>query len=311
MSETKKQKILCIGNVSVDIKAYSMEEDTSEAYRDGTVDLVPGGVGRGMAMNLCHLGLDSYIYSVVGDDIFGDFLRHGMLSEGVNTTLLRKIPGESTSLFSVMASAGSRASCIYSTRILRHIDFGSDITSFIESENIESLALDSNLSLETFEKIYKYKKSHPSLFIFQNATSPDLARKTLPYVSLIDLFACNEFEAEAILGEEPLMDISTVQKFRALGYRDFIVTFGEKGVLVAVGEDTYIEPPYMQVQVVDTIGAGDAFASGFLMGFLEKESVRNCIRYGLVCSKETLLTRSTVSEMLNREFVQKLAAEKW
>ena len=99
MNEMKRQKILSIGNVSVDIKAYSLEEDTSEAYRDGTIDLVPGGVGRGMAMNLNHLGLDSYIYSAVGDDIFGDYLRHGMNAEGINTKLLKTIPGQSTSLF--------------------------------------------------------------------------------------------------------------------------------------------------------------------------------------------------------------------
>lgn len=303
MNEMKRQKILSIGNVSVDIKAYSLEEDTSEAYRDGTIDLVPGGVGRGMAMNLNHLGLDSYIYSAVGDDIFGDYLRHGMNAEGINTKLLKTIPGQSTSLFSVMSSVGSRASCIYSTKILSNIDFGDDAVSFIESEHIGSLALDSNLSEETLGKIYAYKSSHPELFVFQNATSPDIAGKSLPYAKSIDLFACNEFEAAALLGEEPVMDISTVEKFRALGFGDFIVTFGGRGVLVAVGADTYIEPPYTPVEVVDTIGAGDAFASGFLMGFLEREPVRNCIRYGLVCAKETLLTRQTVSKRLSRDFV--------
>ncbi len=297
-------KILCIGNVSVDIKAYSTEEDTSEAYRDGTIDLVPGGVGRGMAINLKHLGLDAYIYSAVGDDIFGDYLRTGLQKEGIHTDLLRTIQGETTSLFSVMASGKSRASCIYSTRVLQQIDFEADIISFIEKNDIHSLVLDSNLSPQTLEKIYAYKKAHPALFVFQNATSPDLAPRTKSYVSLIDLFACNEFEAAALLGEEPAMDESCAQKFHALGYGNIIVTFGDRGVLVVVNGDTYIEPPYTPVNVVDTIGAGDAFASGFLMGFLEHDPVKSCIRYGLICAKETLLTRSTVSEFLSREKVR-------
>ena len=105
--------------------------------------------------------------------------------------------------------------------------------------------------------------------------------------------------------------MTTADKFQALGYRNFIITFGGQGVMVRIGNETWNEPPYNPHQIVDTIGAGDAFASGFLMGFLEKEPVKNCIRYGLVCSKETLLTRGTVSELLSREFVQKLAAEKW
>ena len=51
------KNILCSGNVSVDIKAYSAEVDDTEAYREGSIELVPGGVGRGMAINLKHISL--------------------------------------------------------------------------------------------------------------------------------------------------------------------------------------------------------------------------------------------------------------
>ena len=64
--------ILCAGNVSLDIKAYSAEVDDTEAYREGSIELVAGGVGRGMAINLKHLGMTTYIHSVIGKDIFGE-----------------------------------------------------------------------------------------------------------------------------------------------------------------------------------------------------------------------------------------------
>jgi pyridoxal/pyridoxine/pyridoxamine kinase len=54
----------------------------------------------------------------------------------------------------------------------------------------------------------------------------------------------------------------------------------------------------------NTIGAGDAFASGFLMGFLENAPVKRCIHYGLACAKETLLTRQTVSSKLSKSFLE-------
>ena len=299
------KNILCSGNVSVDIKAYSAEVDETEAYREGSIELVPGGVGRGMAINLKHLGLNTFIHSVVGKDIFGEYLRNGLKEEGINTTLLAESQERKTALFSVMASRGKSATCVYSTQILKEIIFDSKVEKVIKENDISAFVLDSNLSVETLEGFYNYKKSHPEIFVFQNATAPDIAKKTMQYAPLIDLFGCNEYEAAAILGESSVLpDLTTADKFQALGYKNFIITFGEQGVMVRIGNETWNEPPYTPSQIVDTIGAGDAFASGFLMGFLEGDPVKRCIHYGLACAKETLLTRQTVSNKLSKSFLE-------
>lgn len=299
----KQQKILCIGNVSVDIKAFSMLDDDTEAYRDGTIELVPGGVGRGMAINLKHLGFDTYIYSVVGNDIFGDYLRHGLEAENINTELLRVSHTHETALFSVMSKPNSHSSCIYSTKILSEIVFDETIKEFIKKENIKVLVLDSNLSEETFADIYAFKKDNPDIFIFQNATAPDIACKTMKYSSLINLFACNEHEAKVIIGEKADPVLETADKMQALGYKDFIITFEDRGVMVRINGETYNAPPYTPYKIVDTIGAGDALASGFLTGHLTGESVKQCVHYGLICAKETLMTRQTVSSLLSRDYL--------
>lgn len=299
------KNILCSGNVSVDIKAYSAEVDETEAYREGSIELVPGGVGRGMAINLKHLGLNTFIHSVVGKDIFGEYLRNGLKEEGINTTLLAESQERKTALFSVMASRGKSATCVYSTQILKEIIFDSKVEKVIKENDISAFVLDSNLSEETLEGFYNYKKSHPEIFVFQNATAPNIAKKTMQYAPLIDLFGCNEYEAAAILGESSVLpDLTTADKFQALGYKNFIITFGEQGVMVRIGNETWNEPPYTPSQIVDTIGAGDAFASGFLMGFLEGDPVKRCIHYGLACAKETLLTRQTVSNKLSKSFLE-------
>ncbi len=299
------KNILCSGNVSVDIKAYSAEVDDTEAYREGSIELVPGGVGRGMAINLKHLGFNTFIHSVVGKDIFGEYLRKGLEEEGIKTDLLNESPERKTALFSVMASRGKSATCVYSTQVLKEIVFDKQVEKVIKENNISTFVMDSNLSEETLEDFYNYKKSHPEIFIFQNATAPDIARKTMKYAHLINLFGCNEYEAAAILGETSVLpDLTTADKFQALGYKNFIITFGEQGVMVRIGNETWNEPPYTPSQIVDTIGAGDAFASGFLMGFLEGDPVKRCIHYGLACAKETLLTRQTVSNKLSKNFLE-------
>ena len=299
------KNILCSGNVSVDIKAYSAEVDDTEAYREGSIELVPGGVGRGMAINLKHLGFNTFIHSVVGKDIFGEFLRKGLEEKGIKTDLLNESLERKTALFSVMASRGKSATCVYSTQVLKEIVFDKQVEKVIKENDISTFVMDSNLSEETLEGFYNYKKLHPEIFIFQNATAPDIARKTMKFAPLIDLFGCNEYEAAAILGEKSVLpDLTTADKFQALGYKNFIITFGEQGVMVRIGKETWNEPPYTPSQIVDTIGAGDAFASGFLMGFLEGDPVKRCIHYGLACAKETLLTRQTVSNKLSKSFLE-------
>ncbi len=299
----KKYSVLSAGNVSVDIKSFSSEDPVPGAYRDGTIELVPGGVGRGMAINLRHLGFDSAVCSVVGKDIFGDFLKMGLEKENISTELLKTSPENKTALFSVMASTGQPALCVYSTRILQEIVFDDSVKSFLDRDTTDVLCLDSNLPEETFAGFYKYVADKP-IFVFQNATAPDIARKSIPYAKRVDLFGCNEFEAAAILGEEAFPDPACANKLAALGYRHFIITFGDRGVMVYKDGEVWNEKPYNPSYIEDTVGAGDAFASGYLFGYVAGQPVKRCIQYGLACAKETLHTRQTVSEFLSPDFLE-------
>ncbi len=296
-------KVLSIGNASVDIKAFCYEDDGTEAYREGIIDLVAGGVGRGMAMNLKNLGLDTAIYSVVGNDIFGDFLKKEFTDKHIDASLLKTSTTKKTALFSIMASPNKPANCVYSTDVLEEIEFSDTIKKYIHKEAISTFCLDSNMTDGFYKDFYDYK-INKDFFVFQNATAPDICRKLLPYAQDIDLYACNEFEAASLLGKEAFPDTTTTEEFRNLGFKNFIITFGEQGVMVHINGETWNEKPYAQNNIVDTIGAGDAFAAGFLMGFLEQQPVKRCIQYGLACSKETLHTRETVNNVLTAPLVK-------
>ncbi len=297
-------KVLCIGSASVDIKAFSYQEDIHNAYRRGSIDLVPGGVARGMAINLKQLGFETAIATVVGADIFGEFLKRGLEQAGVDMGLMRTSLINKTALFSVMGAQGSSASCVYSNDVLSEITVDSDFITYINTHQIDALVIDSNISTAAMENLYRLKAENEKLFIFQNATSPDIARKSLPHAPLVDLFGANEFEAEAILGYPIEPNAATAEAFRRLGYRNAIITFGEEGVLVFIGNKTWIEKPYKPPVVVDTVGAGDAFAAGFLFGYLNGKPEKQCIRYGLSCARETIATRDTVCGFLTADFLE-------
>ncbi|HBN09190.1 MAG TPA: hypothetical protein DD435_11280 [Cyanobacteria bacterium UBA8530] len=75
----------------------------------------------------------------------------------------------------------------------------------------------------------------------------------------------------AILTEPWTINLDSIlQKLKEYGPKIVIVTGGGSGVQAFDGNNRFILPPY-PVKVMDTLGAGDAFASGFVAGYIQRE----------------------------------------
>jgi len=59
-----------------------------------------------------------------------------------------------------------------------------------------------------------------------------------------------------------------------------LVTFGDQGALVCSRDGQRVYEPGCQVEVVDTLGSGDAFTAGFVHRYLRGSSVRDACRFG-------------------------------
>ena len=101
---------------------------------------------------------------------------------------------------------------------------------------------------------------------------------------------------------------STPASLTKLGPDIVIVTEGIEGCTVYTKDESYTMPAY-KVRVVDTTGAGDAFAAGLIAALLEEKSLRECARYALAVSaisvtkkgaRNGLPTRSEVEDSLKR-----------
>jgi len=102
---------------------------------------------------------------------------------------------------------------------------------------------------------------------------------------LVDVLFANEAEIKALYQTD---DIDAALA-RLKGHVDVAaVTRSEKGSVVLAG-DTIVEVPAEPVsQIVDTTGAGDLFAAGFLRGLTSGRSLTDCARMGGVCAAEII-----------------------
>jgi sugar/nucleoside kinase (ribokinase family) len=93
----------------------------------------------------------------------------------------------------------------------------------------------------------------------------------------LDLFLCNAHEAWRITGEERPQ--AAAHALRALGAKSVIVKMGAQGCWLEC-QDFSGQIPALQVEVVDTTGAGDAFAAGLIQAILDGKTLEEACRAG-------------------------------
>jgi ribokinase len=227
----------------------------------------PGGTTTNAALALARLGATVAIRAVVGDDEPGRRLRAALDAAGVDTTWLTVSPTDPTDAATVIVSSNPRDRTIYWHR-------GAHL---VRGDRIDVAALFAH------DVVLLDVDDHPlRRFLL------DLPAHTLPTARLLgslsylddpdlhdafdllmrhDAVVGNARELIAITGARDLDDaIARVRvRMRGENLRAAVVTRGAAGSL-AVTVDQCWETPALPVDVVDTTGAGDAFAGATAFG---------------------------------------------
>ncbi|WEK45443.1 MAG: adenosine kinase [Candidatus Andeanibacterium colombiense] len=101
----------------------------------------------------------------------------------------------------------------------------------------------------------------------------------------IDILFCNHHELAALTGNE---DFEAGIAQVAPKVKILVVTRSADGAVAVAGDERAEVPAVPDVQVVDTTGAGDLFAAGFLSGHVRGESLTRCLELGAVAAAEII-----------------------
>ena len=136
-------------------------------------------------------------------------------------------------------------------------------------------------SFHTQEKLAEFAQQNNIKIAFNPSTY--LAEKGVHHlkniISRTYLIVLNREEAGLLVGKDTMEGL--LLKLKGLGPKIVAITDGKHELYVA--DENYIyaaKPPF--VKIVDTTGAGDAFASSILCGILRKNNVEFAIKLGIV-----------------------------
>lgn len=101
----------------------------------------------------------------------------------------------------------------------------------------------------------------------------------------VDVLFANRTEALAFAGTASIEEAIAIIKSQV---STLIVTDGEHGAICVRGDDQWKIRADLKVEVIDTTGAGDAFAAGFLSGYIKRLSAEICLQMGTICASEAI-----------------------
>jgi len=102
-------------------------------------------------------------------------------------------------------------------------------------------------------------------------------KKLKPIFDKVDILLLNREEATEILRRSYGDDLGIIDDLSKLFHNISVVTEGEKGSLISDGQNKYrvkIRP----LKSVDTTGAGDAYGSGFVAGYIKKRNIQYAVQ---------------------------------
>jgi ribokinase len=139
-------RVIVVGGAVMDAtfrtKLLPQSETSSEAY---DFDLSPGGKGVSQAVAAARLGLDVALVAAVADDRFGQDIVHYLRDEGVDTSLIKRIPRARTPFTGVFEmELGDSIAVNWRNQMEVHLDTG-------DIENLAEKLIDCDAVLVTFE----------------------------------------------------------------------------------------------------------------------------------------------------------------
>lgn len=237
---------------------------------------VAGGAPMNVALNLHQLGLNSRLISAVGTDEDGEKLLAFLEEFGLPLDLIQSKTDYETSKVLVDTKDPENIKyTIVSPVAWDFIDWSEANDKAVEEADafvFGSLGVRNPESLKTLIKLLR----NPTLRIFDANLRPPFydfeVIETL--LGFTDVLKINEDELEIFadyFGTEPSIESLCEHLDQHFPMEIICITQGSKGALIYQKGEIYSHPGY-KVKVQDSIGAGDAFLSGFIKTYLEEKS---------------------------------------
>ena len=309
---SSRYDVLGIGNAIVDVIARTdesfllkhgmhkgamalIDEQRAQAIYEamGPAMETSGGSAANTIVGLASLGARTAFVGKIKDDTLGRAFTHDIRAAGVTFTTKPAGDGASTARCYVLVTPdGERTMNTYlgAAQALNPADIDADLVASSAVLYLEGYLWDPKDAKDAFVKAAKiaHEAERIVALTLSDAFCVDRYRSEFLHLmrsKTVDLIFANEAELHSLYQTS---DFDTAVKALRADVGAAVVTRSAKGCLVISREATEAVAAFPVDKVVDTTGAGDLFAAGFLSGLARGADDRTCGRLGALAAAEVI-----------------------
>ena len=314
MSHTK-YGVVAVGNALVDVLSQVSEEfiatqNADHGMEKGAMTLVEearavelysqmpksletsGGSAANTMAGFASFGGKGAFIGKVADDELGKVFQNDIKSLGVNFETQALILGASTGrcMILVTPDADRTMNTFLGASVeLSPIDIDQDLIASAQITYLEGYLFDREQAKEAFISAaeHAHEAGHKIALTLSDPFCVDRHRHDFLQLveNHVDILFANENEIKSLFMQENFDDaVSAISKHVEIA----AVTRSEKGAIIISGDEQIKIDAVAVDNVIDTTGAGDQFAAGFLYGLTEGKSLEECGKLGAIAAAEVI-----------------------
>ena len=267
-----------------------------------------GGSSANTVVCLAELGNDVQFIGRVKNDQFGDFFASDIKKSKTifNTPPTKEGASTAHSIILITPDA-QRTMCTYLGASVEFEPKDIDFSVLKESKYLylEGYLWDSELAKNAFLKAAQIAKQSNTKIILSLSDSFCVDRHRESFLELIDEYVdivfCNESEVLSLFKKDKLAscqgDLSSLCEL-------VIVTLGSNGSLIINKNDIELIKSLNKGKIIDTTGAGDIYAGGFIHGLINNYSLKECGKIGSICAGHIITQLGSRSNIDLKELIK-------
>lgn len=228
-----------------------------------------GGSASNFTVGLSRLNVNSGIIARIGRDYFGEIAVKEFKKEGVDTKRLLKTDFQTGKVFIAVEPHGERSMYTY---------IGANKKFKLKKEDIDYIRASKIIHItQMYKDVVDKASKHSNVLSFN--PGPILSsfgiNKLEKIIGRTDILFLNKKEMKILTGEEISRGANMLLD---IGAKIVVVTCGKHGASLYKKKEI-IHSPARKIDVMDTTGAGDSFAAGFISAYIKEKKLNECLDY--------------------------------
>jgi sugar/nucleoside kinase (ribokinase family) len=309
--EGRRFDVIGIGNAIVDVIAHADDGFLDDnGLNKGTMTLIDaqqaehlyhlmgagiessGGSAANTLAGLAALGGQGAFIGKVRNDQLGGIFRHDISALGVAFDSPPATAGPPTARCLVFVTADAQRTMQTFLGVSAELgpdDIDEEVIAASAITYLEGYLWDPPAAKAAFQKAASIAHEHGNMVALTLSDPFCVDRHRIDFLDLVeshvDILFANEAE---IMSLYQVDDFDSALQHVTGHCQVAALTRSEKGAVIVSGEEVHVIDAVPVANVVDTTGAGDLFAAGFLYGLTQGRDLHDCGRLGVICAGEVI-----------------------